>query len=115
MKFKTAKILLLCAFILGAILTVCISAPAWLFMIFFLSSIGLGNYMGSTSEKRRWNKGVCKKTGKPWEYESSGELGDGSQMHCFASKDDRDSYYFSTQYLTLDIILRQYKGNKQIH
>jgi len=71
--------------------------------------------MGSTNEKKCWNKGVCKKSGEPWEYESSGELGDGSIMHCFTSKSESGSYFFTTQYSELGVILKQYKGIKKIN
>jgi len=76
------------------------------FLISFLSSIGFGNWGGHLLEIDEWNNGICKKTGKPWDFESSEMLSDCSVVYYF--KSEKHSYL--SQYIELEQIKKQYKG-----
>lgn len=81
----------------------------WLFLT-FLSGIGFGNWSGSINEADKWNKGVCRASGKPWEFSESEMFSDESMTYCF----DSGKYSFCTQFLDATKMLRQYKGIKKI-
>ena len=73
---------------------------------FFLSAIGFANWSAQISEMSIWNNGICKKTGKPWDFESSEMLSDCSVVYCFNS----GNHSYLSQYIEIGKIKRQYKG-----
>jgi len=83
---------------------------AWFIAIAFLSGIGFFNWSGDVKERQKWNKGICRETNEPWEFDSSSMLSDLSITYCFKSGD----YIYISQFITLETLNNGYKGNKNI-
>jgi hypothetical protein len=100
--------------LIGAILTPILgihnTENAWIFMGFFLGTIGFANWAGAITENDKWNRGICEKTGEAWEFKSSDMLSDCSVVYSFESGDE----FYLSQYIEHEIMIRQYKGKKKI-
>lgn len=53
---------------------------------------------GSITERREYNNGICKQTGKPWEHFSTNSQGNRG----YVSKDGYDYYYTWVSYPGID-------------
>ena len=80
----------------------------WYFL-FFLGGILFGNLGGSLSEMVEWNKGICRKTNKPWDYKENDMLSDESMIYVF--KSGKECYV--SQYMRLEKLKKQYKGSNK--
>ena len=82
----------------------------WWYFGFFLSAIGFANWSAQISEMSIWNNGICKKTNKPWNFESVYELSDESIIYSFVSGKE----YYNSQFIPYEILKRQNKGFKEL-
>jgi len=82
----------------------------YIIFISFLTTILFGNLHGYSTEKLKWNNGICKKTNKPWEFIDYDELQDESYIFTFKS----ETHTYSSQYLHYDLLKKQYKGKNKL-